>query len=47
MSQATKTTQQPTSKYATNNKQVDDIAKVIVQSLNKRYGKLLKKLAKE
>ena len=35
------------SKYKTNDRQVNKAARIIVRDINKRYGKLLKKLAQE
>ena len=47
MAQIAKKTSKPTSKYKTDDKQVHKAAKIIISDINKRYGKLLKKLARE
>ena len=47
MTQVAKKAPKPTSKYKTDDKQVHKAAKVIIRDINKRYGKLLKKLAQE
>ncbi len=47
MSQVVKNAPKSVSKYKTNDKQVHQAAKVIIRDINKRYGKLLKKLAQE
>lgn len=47
MSQVVKSAPRPTSKYKTNDRQVNKAAKIIIRDINKRYGKLLKKLAQE
>lgn len=47
MAQIAKKTSKPTSKYKTDDKQVHEAAKTIISDINKRYGKLLKKLARE
>lgn len=45
MPQTTKNKPKTVSKYKTSDKQVNRAAKIIVSDINKRYGKLLKKLA--
>lgn len=47
MSQVVKSVPKSVSKYKTNDQQVHRAAKVIIRDINKRYGKLLKKLAQE
>ncbi len=47
MSQVVKSASKSASKYKTNDKQVHQAAKAIIRDINKRYGKLLKKLAQE
>lgn len=47
MAQVVKNTPKTVSKYKTNDRQANKAARIIVRDINKRYGKLLKKLAQE
>lgn len=47
MAQVIKNAPKTVSKYKTNDRQVNKAARIIVRDINKRYGKLLKKLAQE